>query len=640
MKKKEVKIKQKDYFKYVVLAVVLLIPFIYSFFYLKAYWNPYGEGNIDNLPVAIVNEDEGDKGLELINSIKESKKLKLSIVDSSEATDGLNNQDYYAVITIPSDFTSSMESVSTTNKVHPTITYSPNQKANYLASQIINSVVNAVEKNLDNSINSAIVEELTDKLNTVPSELEEISSGFSSLDTGVTKLKTGAYSLQSGTKSLKDSYALFNAGLKTLNDSTTYLNEQTSNLSSVSENLTQLVTSIDTLKTSSDKITTGTTNYVSGVDTTLTFTENAAKYIIYLYEIDTTNHSGISQELYVAAKQLTTPLEAYGNISIIDYLKLSGTTLDSSNQQFNTGISTLNEKVSSLSTLTSSITELQQAISQLQSGTNTLYENSLLIEEGINTLSTGTDTLTNGIDTLSTSVKEAKSEIDDGIDTTKEELKTLEGLSEYSEEPVTLNTETVNEISSYGVAFSPLFISIGLWIGCLMMYIVLYYDKEERFKILSISNENKLQRTLTYHGLITLSAIILGIILQLLLDFDITNIFLYYVSIILIANAFMAIIEFLIVNFSDVGKFLALIILVLQLAAAGGTFPIETVTKGFRFLNSFLPMTYAINLLKEALVVIEGSLLTKNLLIVIMIFIVFFGINIVLDITRQKKLNK
>ena len=50
--------KKKNYFKYVVLGVVLLIPFIYSFFYLKAYWNPYGKGNMDNLPIAIVNQDK------------------------------------------------------------------------------------------------------------------------------------------------------------------------------------------------------------------------------------------------------------------------------------------------------------------------------------------------------------------------------------------------------------------------------------------------------------------------------------------------------------------------------------------------------------------------------------------------------
>ena len=108
-------------------------------------------------------------------------------------------------------------------------------------------------------------------------------------------------------------------------------------------------------------------------------------------------------------------------------------------------------------------------------------------------------------------------------------------------------------------------------------------------------------------------------------------------SIILVSNAFLAIIEFLISNFNDIGKFIALIILVLQLAASGGTFPIETVTKGFRFLNPMLPMTYTIRLLKESLISIESSLLSKNFIIVFAIFIVFFIANVALNLYRERK---
>ena len=115
--------KKNSLFSYIVILAVLCIPFMYSFFYLKAYWDPYGEGNIDNLPVAIVNEDKGSRGVELVNSIKKSKKLKLSVVDLDEANDGLDDKTYYAVIRIPKDFSSSMESASTTSKKHATITY-------------------------------------------------------------------------------------------------------------------------------------------------------------------------------------------------------------------------------------------------------------------------------------------------------------------------------------------------------------------------------------------------------------------------------------------------------------------------------------------------------------------------------------
>ena len=107
--------KQSKIFHYVIIAAVLIIPFMYSFFYLKAYWNPYGKGNIDNLPIAIVNLDEGSRGKEIINGIKEKNTLKLSITNSEKADSGLNDGTYYAVITIPKDFSDSINSVSTSN---------------------------------------------------------------------------------------------------------------------------------------------------------------------------------------------------------------------------------------------------------------------------------------------------------------------------------------------------------------------------------------------------------------------------------------------------------------------------------------------------------------------------------------------
>ena len=101
---------KSNWFSYVVLAVVLLIPFMYSFFYLKAYWDPYG--HMDDIPVAIVNEDKTvdgqNKGKDLVDSLKKKNTLDISVVNKNKADSGLKNKDYYAVITIPSDFTSDL----------------------------------------------------------------------------------------------------------------------------------------------------------------------------------------------------------------------------------------------------------------------------------------------------------------------------------------------------------------------------------------------------------------------------------------------------------------------------------------------------------------------------------------------------
>lgn len=634
--------KEKKFFNYVIIAAVLIIPFMYSFFYLKAYWNPYGEGNIDNISVAIVNNDEGDNGEKVITNIKNSKKLKISTVSDEKASDGLYNKKYYAVITIPKDFSESMESASTTNKKHATITYAPNQKSNYLASQIINNVVSAVEKNLDNTVNSTIVDSLASTIKDVPSKLETISNGFEQLEEGTTKLQDGSNSLANGTNSLKSNYEEFNTGIKNIKDGIETLNSSTANFSSLSSGLNELVTGAANLKAGNDQFSTGFNAYVSGVNTALNYTDSLVTLINASICPKVQNNTATKEEIKMCAiaQGMSTPSEKTGNTTTINYLKISGQKLQNANTSVSAGINELNNKVTPLLSVNDKIKQLQGGVNTLLNGANTLYDSSLQIRNGIATLNDGATTLNAGIKTLNSSVKGAKEELNTNITTTKEEVKKVDNLSDYSKEPVTVKTKAVNEISSYGTAFSPFFISIALWVGCLMMYIVLYYDKEERFKKLSISNKNRLQRTLCYHGLATLSAIILGILLMTLLDFEITNIFLYFISIILVANTFMAIIETLIINFKDIGKFIALILLVLQLAAAGGTFPIETVTKGFRFLNPILPMTYTINLLRESLVTIEKSLLTKNILVVVAIMIVFMTINIIVDINKQKKESK
>ena len=87
IKKNKKNTNKSNWFSYVVLAVVLLIPFMYSFFYLKAYWDPYG--HMDDIPVAIVNEDktvEGqNKGKDLVDSLKKKNTLDISVVNKNKA---------------------------------------------------------------------------------------------------------------------------------------------------------------------------------------------------------------------------------------------------------------------------------------------------------------------------------------------------------------------------------------------------------------------------------------------------------------------------------------------------------------------------------------------------------------------------
>ena len=116
--------------------------------------------------------------------------------------------------------------------------------------------------------------------------------------------------------------------------------------------------------------------------------------------------------------------------------------------------------------------------------------------------------------------------------------------------------------------------------------------------------------------------------------FEIDNMFIYLISSMLIGITFMSIIQFLIRNFGDIGKFLALIILVLQLAAAGGTFPIETIDKGFQVITPYLPMTYSIKLLREILVPTASNFKENYMLILSLISIFAIVVTVIVDKIR------
>ncbi len=594
MKDLKEKLKASLILKIIIWAVVILIPLMYSFFYLKAFWDPYG--NLQNVKVGVVNLDEGveneNQGKKLQDKLLEKDTLKFEKVEEENANTSLINQEYYALITIPKDFTKNLKNAENADRQITTITYSPNKKSNYLASQIINSAVNTIEKEVRSEISETVVGTLTDKLNEVPEKMQEISNG--------------AEQLQEGTQTLSNKYQEFDNGINTAYNGS----------KSLDEGLAELNKGINELYAGTEKLENGTQD----VETLIASVNELAQSYKQL-------NDGIQQ--YVTTVNSIPGMNSQ--------LTATGTVLANNSSKINSGIQTLNSEVSKLNQLSSGVKQLNNGAKQLQNGGAQLKAGSSDLTSGIETLSSSSKQVQDGIGKINEGVTELKTGVDDGIADTKEQLTKLEGLDEYTANPIKIEEKSYGQIEKYGVAFAPYFISLSLWVGALMAFVVLYYDQENRFKLFGKYAENKILRTALYGGLAVIQGIALGFLLKLGLGFNVTNIWLYYGTCILTAVLFLNIIEFLIVTFGDIGKFIALILLILQLAATGGTFPIETVPTPFQNIHSFLPMTYTIRLLREALVCIDGNLLTKNITILLILTVVFIGINALNDIIRKKR---
>lgn len=656
--------KKTKIMKVAVILGILILPLIYSIVYLGGFWDPYG--NLEGIPVALVNEDKCEKdckGTELIDQLTDAATFKFDVVSKKKAEKGLLNKKYYAVITIPSDFTESFTKASTKDRHEATITYSPNKKTSYLASQIINSAMTKVQAKLRSQVTKQVVNTLTDNLNKVPEQTKQIENGLITISEGTNKLNSGANQLKNGTVTLNTSYKAFDGGIneltsglntlntnyKTLDDGINTLYDSVHNtlLPQVTQSMTDLQKGVVQIKTGSNEITTTLTknDYKNQINQ---FMDNTNQVYTALAAMCDAGQLP-NESLCKVAKAYTTADDE--GTTGIQKLKAGTNGLLDGQAKVDAGINNLANNLSGISALTQGLNTLDESILKLKNGSSTVYSGITKLKEGANTLATNSAKISSGINTLDSSVStlqtgtsqlnsgvnSAKTQVSSKITETENELKQLDGLDEYAANSVKINEKDYGKVDQYGTFFAPYFMSLSLWIGGILILIGLYYDPDERFKLLGRNTTNRPLRLLVYNGIGVLQALILGFILKSAMGFTVTNVFLYYISCILISISFLSIILFLFINFKDVGKFLAVVLLVLQLAASGGTFPVETEPAFYQAIYPFMPMHYSIELLRESFVNIDSTIITRDVVILIGILVVFGGLTLLTGYIKTKK---
>ena len=247
---------KKTIMKGAVIFGIIILPLIYSITYLKGFWDPYN--NLGDMKVAIVNNDKCDSNCKsdiLIDKLKDSDSFNFIVKDSKTAEEGLHDKKYYAVITIPSDFTSSFENADKKDRSSATITYRPNNKTNYIASQLINNALLQVEMKLDSEVSKEVVGGLSTKLEEIPSLTDRLSNGFSNLANGTSLLDNGVSTLKEGTSTLNSNYRAFDNGVNDLNN---VIKESTDGINTINDKSGQIREGINTISQSMNTLREGT----------------------------------------------------------------------------------------------------------------------------------------------------------------------------------------------------------------------------------------------------------------------------------------------------------------------------------------------------------------------------------------------
>ena len=658
------KIKKESVKRIVIILGILVIPLMYSYFYLSAFWDPYSK--LEDLPVAIVNNDSGAKindvqrniGSELQDKMVESKQLDFCFVEETAANSGLSDGKYYAVIVIPKEFSSDVSTASKEQKTAAKLIYMPNEKTNYLATQILNTAILQLTNEVKTSINSEVVTSLSDNLKEVPNKLDEINSGVTTLYNGANQLNDGVTTLKDGTKSLSLNYSKFNLAMSSLTSNVSELNtgakkidsgvnslvEGTTKLENSTKELYKIDESIKALNTGTNTLNTSTSGYVAGVNAYMSQSTEIGQKIA-AYVAANPSAMGDPNIQYIIGK-LTDPNAVNQALA----LKVGGDKLTGATNYLNQNVGLLSSKTSDLSKVNAGINSLLSGTLEIKNGTAKLATGTESFKSGVNQLSTASNSIMTGINSLDSGalklndgsnkikegLKEANTKISTGNENTKLELKNLEGITKFTEEPVVLEKDRIESVPNYGTAFSSYFMSLSLWVGGLIIFVGIYLDADEKFKILSRHSNRKFVRTLIYLAIGIAQALLLAVVLRLGLKLQVENVAMYYLSCVIVSISFISIIQFFMINFKDAGKFIVILLLILQLTSCGGTFPMQLVPTFFNKLFAFMPMTYSVNLFKETISGGNLTIIMNNLIILSTVFVVFVGASIAGNKLRKK----
>ena len=649
------------------MAVISFIPILYSGFFLGSIWDPYGQTK--NLPVAFVNEDRGaslngkslNVGESVEKKLKDNHDLGWEFVSKQQADEGVNSGHFYAVVTIPSDFSQKAASITKSEPQQAVINFTTTPAKNYIGSLVSNQAAAKVKSSVSEQITQAYAKGILENLDKLGIGLDTAANGASTLHDGLGRLQSGAQTYVGGVKQLAVNQQSLTGGLAQLSDGSRKLQAglgQLSNNLPTESQLSQLSDGMKQLQSGINQLNASVRNPSPALVAQQNKVETDAQTLVQTMkdsESDLLTAGGTLQAL-------STQAAASGS----DSTTISLPQISSISQAFTktkaiiAQMKTLREDPQTLTQqLSAQQTQLQAGVSALNNGVNQLAPNAITAFNGYNSvrfannqLLAGSASLTNGLneaksgsqklangasllESRSGALIDGTSQLASGADTLANKLADASNRIKIQPTGATTQQQIANPVKSemtekgnvpnYGYALSPYVLSLSLFVGAIVLNVI--YPIRKTFS----EQESAIRWWLSKASVAGMAAFMQATILMLVMVF-----FLglnpehpahFIGAIYLTSFAYMSIVSLLVIVLDNPGRFLAMVLLVLQLGSSEGTFPIQTANGFFQAINPLVPMTYSIRALRQAISggldnafyggsmwVLAGFLLVANLL--------------------------
>ncbi|MFS9116221.1 YhgE/Pip family protein [Streptococcus infantis] len=368
----------------IVMIGISLIPALYNIIFLSSMWDPYGQ--LSELPVAVVNNDKeatynGNTmaiGKDMVSNLKENKSLDFHFVNEEEGKKGLEDGDYYMVVTLPSDLSEKAASILTDHPEQMNIDYQTSSGHSFIASKMSDSAMTQLKQNVSASVTETYTKALFQKMGDLKSGLTKAADGSEQLANGAGQLAVGSQTLSSNLNTLANSSLTFsdgseqftrglttyvtgvkqlNSGLGTFNDG---LQNYTSAVSQVDTGLNQLSSKTPELVTGINQLNTGMKSYAGGV--------SQLNSGLSQFSVGVNAYTSGVDKLSVGTKQLS---------SQSDTLRDGIAQLNKGIKEISTQLNTSSQQKEEITQLASSLDELNKALQSVTVSDNTDLKNTI-----------------------------------------------------------------------------------------------------------------------------------------------------------------------------------------------------------------------------------------------------------------------
>lgn len=634
-----------------------IIPSLYAWFNIYSNWDPYA--NTSAVKVAVVSEDAGytgedgeysNMGDSVLESLRTNTGLGWQILDKKDdAIEGVKSGEYYAAIVIGDDFSESMFDFIDKGLVHPSVTYYENEKKNAVASKITDTGKSTLQSNINTEFVNTVIQTamsstdgmladrdiiggVLDNLNRLGDNLDGYKGTIASFVSSNAALSGSLHDLRVQIPdSLPDNSAtmeaLQNQTSKAADEYIAKLDRITAATRATSQALSAqlqwVLTAIEN-NLPTDEILAGIDNAQDLLDSmndqSDTLTEqlqNISDQLGGVIDDDSIKLAVDSLvQIRIAAKGLLEQskiLVKAGALKSQVKLELVRTALVQCSQKIDEMDGILDGSVQKAvdamkGVISTSIDSIGESLTQVSEQLGSLSAMLGSIEQTVDGMNVGLDQMGSVMDGMSDKIVQLAGKLSDLTGDDKYRLlaqalaQDPETYGEFLSSPVQVETHQVYATENYGSAVSPFYTTLALWVGGLLLtaLIKVHPDSPE---LINGAKPHELffGRYLLFFVLGQVQAVITVLGDVYLLKIQCLDKGLFMLAACFTSFVFTLLIYALTVSFGDIGKALAVVMVVIQIAGSSGTYPIELLPVFFQKVYIYFPFPYAINAMRETI---------------------------------------